>query len=84
MDKKINQAQGPRTGNAGNKTKRTEFMSAKQGGEKQALANSIITALQGRSPDDYIDPRVEPLKANVGPKVNPTANGSKLPSKYKK
>jgi hypothetical protein len=79
----VNQKQGPRTGNAGNAEKRSKFMAEKsnQGSEKQALANSVLAALEQRGirAKPSIDPAVENLKPNVGPKVNPTANGSRLP-----
>jgi len=79
----VNQKQGPRTGNTGNPAKRGRFMEMKNNSnsEKQGLANSILAALElrGNSAKPFIDPAVEPLKPNVGPKVNPTANGSRLP-----
>jgi len=79
----VNQKQGPRTGNQGSPEKRSAFMSAKSnsGSEKQALANSVLAALElrGIKAKPFIDPAVENLKPNVGPKVNPTANGSRLP-----
>jgi hypothetical protein len=79
----VNQKQGPRMGNAGNAEKRSKFMSEKSntGSEKQALANSVLAALElrGIKAKPFIDPAVENLKPNVGPKVNPTANGSRLP-----
>jgi hypothetical protein len=79
----VNQKQGPRTGNTGSPDKRSAFMEMKNntGSEKQALANSILAALElrGNSAKPFIDPAVENLKPNVGPKVNPTANGSRLP-----
>jgi hypothetical protein len=88
--KAINQKRGPTTGNAGTMSKRDDFMAAKStsGSEKSALADMVISALEtrGRGMKPYIDPAVEGLHANtnVGPKSNSTANGSKLPSKYKK
>lgn len=88
--KAINQKRGPTTGNAGTMSKRDEFMASKStsGSEKSALADMVISALEtrGRGMKPYIDPTVEGLHSNtnVGPKKNSTANGSKLPSKYKK
>ena len=79
----VNQKQGPRTGNTGSPDKRSAFMEMKNntGSEKQALANSVLAALElrGIKAKPYIDPAVENLKPNVGPRVNPTANGSRLP-----
>ena len=88
--KAINQKRGPTTGNAGTMSKRDDFMAAKStsGSEKSALADMVISALEtrGRGMKPFIDPTVEGLHANtnVGPKKNSTADGSKLPSKYKK
>jgi hypothetical protein len=79
----VNQKQGPRTGNTGSPEKRAAFMEMKnnQGSEKQGLANQVLAALElrGIKNKSYIDPAVEPLDANRGPKTNPTANGSRLP-----
>ena len=86
--KAINQKRGPVTGNAGTPSKRDDFMAAKSdsGSEKSALADMVMSALEtrGRGMKPFIDPTVEGLHSNTGPKKNPTANGSKLPSKYKK
>lgn len=85
--KAINQKRGPTTGNAGTTSKRDDFMSQKasSGNEKSALAKMVTDALEtrGRGMKPYIDPTVEGLHSNTGPKTNPTANGSKLPGKYK-
>ena len=79
----VNQKQGPRTGNQGTPEKRNAFMEMKNNttSEKQALANQVLAALElrGIRSKPFIDPAVEPLDANRGPKVNPTANGSRLP-----
>ena len=40
--------------------------------------------LRGRANQDYLDPGVESLKDSVGPKANPTANGSRLPKGAKR
>ncbi len=88
--KAINQKRGPTMGNEGTSTKRNDFMKAKStsSGEKSQLADMVMSALEtrGRGMKPFIDPTVEGLHANtnVGPKKNSTADGSKLPSKYKK
>jgi len=88
--KPINQKRGPTTGNKGTVSKRDEFMAMKStsGSEKSALADMVTGALEtrGRGMKPFIDPAVEPLhaKTNVGPKKNSTADGSKLPAKYKR
>jgi hypothetical protein len=60
---------------------------ASSGNEKSALADMVTNAVanRGRGMKPFIDPTVEGLSANtnVGPKSNTTANGAKLPSKYK-
>ena len=88
QSKPINQKRGPTTGNAGNTTKRSTFMKEKStsGSEKSALANMVTSALEmrGRGQAGKTNPALEGLHSNTGPKTNPTANGSKLPSKYKK
>ena len=87
--KPINQKRGPTTGNKGTVSKRDEFMAAKSasGSEKSVLANMVTSALEtrGRGMKPFIDPAVEGLHSNtnVGPKANATANGSRLPAKYK-
>ncbi len=88
--KAINQKRGPTVGNAGTSTKRNAFMDAKStsGSEKSKLATMVTDALEmrGRGARDKnkIDPSLEGLHSNTGPKTNSTANGSKLPAKYKK
>lgn len=88
--KAINQKRGPTMGNEGTSSKRNDFMKMKStsSGEKSQLADMVMSALEtrGRGMKPFIDPAVEGLHANtnVGPKSNSTANGSKLPSKYKK
>ena len=87
--KPINQKPGPRTGNMDANGKRSTFMKEKasSGNEKSALANMVTDAVaaRGRGMKPFIDPTVEGLHAdtNVGPKSNTTANGAKLPAKYK-
>ena len=79
--KPINQAQGPRMGNAGSPDKRATFVKEKasSGNEKSALANMVMDALAGRGAgmQGKIDPTVEGLHSNTGPKRNPTAGGTK-------
>ncbi len=85
----INQKAGPRTGNMDANGKRSAFMKEKasSGNEKSALADMVTNAVanRGRGMKPFIDPTVEGLSANtnVGPKKNSTADGAKLPSKYK-
>jgi len=78
--KPINQAQGPRMGNAGSPDKRATFVKEKasSGNEKSALANMITDALEGRGAgmQGKIDPTVEGLHSDTGPKRNPTAGGT--------
>ena len=78
--KPINQAQGPRMGNAGSAEKRATFVKEKasSGNEKSAIANMITDALAGRGAgmQGRIDPTVEGLHADTGPKRNPTAGGT--------
>jgi hypothetical protein len=87
-NKEINQKRGPTTGNAGTMTKRSAFMKdkASSGSEKSKLAGMITDALEmrGRGQSGKTNPALEGLHERTGPKTNPTANGSKLPSKYKK
>jgi hypothetical protein len=74
--KSINQPQGPRTGNAGTESKRDAFIKMRSTGEKQELADMVMDKLAARNPVPYIDNKVEPIAANVGPKRNPTAGGT--------
>jgi hypothetical protein len=55
-------------------------------GEKSKLAGMITDALEmrGRGQAGKTNPALEGIHSNTGPKTNPTANGSKLPAKYKK
>lgn len=87
--KPINQKRGPTTGNSGNMAKRKEFESEKSrtGSMRSKLANMVTSALEMRGKTQFggrTNPGLEGLHSNTGPKANPTANGSKLPSKYKK
>ena len=76
-EKSVNQAQGPRSGNAGNTAKRDAFLKEKTGGFREELADFVMSALEKRDPKGLIDPRVEPLDADRGPKANPTAGGTR-------
>lgn len=89
QSKPINQKRGPTTGNLGMGTKRKDFEAAKSksSSEKAVLANMVTSALEMRGRVQFggrVNPGLEGLHSNTGPKTNPTANGSKLPSKYKK
>ena len=85
----INQKRGPTMGNQDAGGKRDTFMKEKasSGNEKSALANMVTDAVaaRGRGMQGFRVPAVEGLHAdtNVGPKKNSTADGAKLPSKYK-
>ena len=87
--KAINQKRGPTTGNMDLGGKRDAFMKEKasSGNEKSALADMVTdaVAMRGRGMESYRDPSTEGLsvKTNVGPKKNSTADGAKLPAKYK-
>jgi hypothetical protein len=79
QERSVNQAQGPRTGNAGSAEKRGSFIKEKTSGFRSELANMINAALTGRGAGmkPSIDPAVEGLHADTGPKRNPTAGGTK-------
>ncbi len=87
--KEINQKRGPTMGNQDLGNKRETFMKEKasSGNEKSALADMVTNAVaaRGRGMKPFIDPTVEGISSNtnVGPKKNSTADGAKLPSKYK-
>lgn len=87
--KPINQKRGPTTGNMDMGGKRSTFMKdkASSGNEKSALADMVTGAVarRGQGMKSFRDPAVEGLHAdtNVGAKSNTTANGSKLPARYK-
>lgn len=86
--KAINQKRGPTTGNSGTPSKRSTFMSEKStvNSERAIVANMITSALEmrGRGQAGKTNPALEGIHSNTGPKKNPTADGAKLPSKYKK
>ena len=87
--KEINQKRGPTTGNAGTPSKRNDFMDAKStsSSEKATLAKMVTDALEmrGRGTAPTVNPALESVSSNTntGPKANSTANGAKLPGKYK-
>lgn len=87
MSKKINQPQGPRTGNTGSPAKRSAFVKEKSetNSERSRLADFVMSALgmRGTGQKPSVNPALEGLDSNRGPKSNPTADGAKLPSKYK-
>ena len=72
----INQKQGPRTGNTGTPSKRDDFkaMKSDRSSEKSKLADFVISALENLSPNSA---------KTTGIKKNVTADGARLPSKYK-
>lgn len=90
QSKPINQKRGPTTGNAGSATKYDAFKAAKStsSSEKSTLAKMVTDALEmrGRGQAGKTNPALEGVSSNTntGPKKNSTADGSKLPSKYKK
>ena len=89
--KPINQKRGPTTGNGGNTAKRAEFIAAKSetGSERSRLADFVMSALanRGEHTKPSINPGLENLSANsartTGIKRNVTADGARLPAKYK-
>ena len=87
--KPINQKRGPTTGNAGTMSKRNDFMDAKStsSSEKATLAKMVTDALEmrGRGTAPTVNPALEgvSMNTNTGPKKNSTADGAKLPGKYK-
>lgn len=87
-NKEINQKRGPTTGNVATGNKRTTFMTEKStvNSERAKIADMITGALEmrGRGQTGATDPALEGLHERTGPKANPTANGSRLSSKYKK
>ena len=76
--KAINQKRGPVTGNAGNMTKRKDFMAEKSttSSERSKLADMVTGALEmrGRGQAGKTNPALEGLHSNTGPKRNPTAS----------
>ena len=77
VSKTVNQAQGPRSGNAGTASKRDEFIAMRSNdSSRQAAADLVMSRLESRNPAPFIDNKVEPLVPNSGPKRNPTAGGT--------
>lgn len=87
-NKEINQKRGPTTGNVATGSKRETFMREKStvNSERASIANMITDALgmRGRGQAGKTNPALEGVHEKTGKAANPTANGSKLPAKYKK
>ena len=87
-NKEINQKRGPTTGNMATGSKRSDFMKEKStvNSERATIADMITGALsmRGRGQAGTINPALEGVHEKTGKAANPTANGSKLPAKYKK
>lgn len=89
-NKEINQKRGPTTGNVATGSKRDDFMTEKStsSSEKSKLSKMVTDALEmrGRGMAPTINPALEGVSGNTntGPKKNTTADGSRLPAKYKK
>ena len=89
-NKEINQKRGPTTGNVATGSKRDDFMKEKStsSSEKSKLDAMVTDALEmrGRGQAGKTNPALEGVSGNTntGPKKNSTADGSRLPSKYKK
>ena len=62
----VNVAQGPRTGNPGTASKRSEFITAKA--ERAPVADVIASAYGARNEADSIDPKLEGIRPVVKPK----------------
>jgi len=87
-NKAINQKRGPTTGNVATGSKRADFMAEKStvNSERATIAKMITGALEmrGKGQAAVTNPALEGLHSTTGKAANPTANGSKLPAKYKK
>jgi len=59
----VNAGQGPRTGNAGTASKRSDFNTAKE--SRAPLADMIAGAFGARAQDDRVNPKLEPVSANT-------------------
>ena len=57
----VNATMGPRVGNAGTMSKRSDFMAAKE--TRAPLADMIVGAFGARAQDDKINPKLEPVSA---------------------
>jgi hypothetical protein len=62
----VNVSMGPRTGNTGTPSKRTDFIQAKA--ERAPVADVIQNAYAARNMPDAIDPRLEGIRPVVKPK----------------
>ena len=62
----VNTAMGPRTGNDGTPSKRTDFIAAKA--ERAPLADSINAAYGARAQQDYVDPKMTGIRPVVKPR----------------
>ena len=62
----VNTAQGPRTGNRGTPSKRSDFISNKA--ERAPVADVIASAYGLRAPMNHVDPVDEPIRSVVKPK----------------
>jgi len=85
QSKPINQKRGPTTGNVATGSKRADFMKAKSAtnSERATLANMVTSALEmrGRGQAGTINPALEGLHSNTGPKKNPTVANGRPPRK---
>ena len=87
----VNVPQGPRSGNTGSPEKHAAFKAAKStsSSERSKLADFVMTALgmRGKGMQPYVNPALEGVNSNsartTGISKNPTADGARLPSKYK-
>lgn len=62
----VNVSMGPRTGNPGTASKRSDFISAKA--ERAPVADTINAAYGARNIPDHVDPRMEGIRPVVRPK----------------
>ena len=62
----VNVSMGPRTGNDGTPSKRSDFQAAKA--ERAPLADSITEAYGARNLPNHVDPRMEGIRPVVKPK----------------
>jgi len=89
--KPINQKRGPTTGNTNTGSKHADFVKAKSetSSERSKLADFVMGALgmRGDGMKPYVNPALENISSNsaktTGIKKNSTADGAKLPGKYK-
>jgi len=58
----VNQKSGPRTGNSGTMSKRSDFTAAKA--EREPLARVIQSAFGARAQDDHVNPKLEPVSSS--------------------